>query len=235
MDSLISEYLKSKELAWTKSSRRSEKHRLNAVKDLIDGDPDRLWNYVFKKYKPYSRVTVWTRVSCFYDWAIQEGRIQGPNPYKKFRQKNARVFKNVYTKSYPKLSYAEAERRLHSILDRDIREKCLELLLNGMRYTESFTRDADNYITGKGGKRRRVYGFKPSGVFRGTYGKLRRELGRIGLKPHDLRKLFATNLYRKGLDPMDVAKVLGWNSFETAKSYIAPRKDEELERLINGI
>lgn len=233
MRDLVTEYLKSRTNAWSDSTIKSEKSRLSSLLHVLDKSPQALWEHLLKSQKPYSRVTSYTRVAAFFDWAINEGRMPGPNLFKKFKKENARLFKNTYVKKIPDIGMGEAESKIVKIPDESIRAKCLELLKNGMRFTESFTRDENNIIVGKGGKRREVYGPRIVSPSKKSYYQIWAALARVGLKPHDLRKIFATDLYRKGLDQVDVTAVMGWNSFQTAASYIAPSNAEELRKVIN--
>lgn len=233
MNNLISEYLAARVNAWSPTTLKSEAARLNALAGVIDKSAQALWDHLLTSQKPYSRVTSYTRVVAFYDWAIEEGRMPGPNLYKKFKKENARLFKHAYSKKIPDISMQDAEAKIAKIADRSIREKCLELLKNGMRFTESLTRDSNNMIVGKGGKKREVYGPVSSNVRSVSYFGVWAALRTVGLKPHDLRKIFATDLYRKGLDQVDVAAVMGWSNFQTAASYIAPSNSQKLRKVIN--
>jgi len=176
-------------------------------------------------------------VSAFIDWAIEENKFDGPNLFAKWRKDNARLFKHQYKRQTPEISFEEARERLQNISDPDIRRKGLELLCSGVRWSESFTFDpSTKTVVGKGAKPRRVYMPENKGSdYKGTYSKFLRGLRTVGLKPHLLRKLAATEFYNRGLNEFDLLQVMGWNSIETAKSYIAPKKEDEIEQLLDKI
>lgn len=233
MTNLLEEYFTSKKYAWSPSTFKSERYRLLTISPLIDGIPERLWESL-KDKAPYSRLTTWVRACDYYDWLLEEGHKEGINPYRKFKKRNRRLFKNAYKRKTPKITYQEAIKRIQTISDNAVREKAMELLTNGFRYTESFFQDQDG-VTGKGNKWRRT--FKEcegkSSDYKESYTKFYRALRKIGLRPHDLRKLFATECYRKGLSEVDLCEVMGWSSFETARSYIAAKKEEDIKRIIH--
>lgn len=145
----------------------------------------------------------------------------GVNVYDEWRKENARVFRNVYEKKKPTISYEEARAKCES-LQEPARSKALQLLSGGLRYTESSTL-RDGQVVGKGGKVRNVYCL-PTGANRQNYQAFRRALGRVGLKPHDLRKIFLTRLVEKGVNQFELCEVAGWSSIATASSYINVNK-----------
>lgn len=221
MKELITSYLDDMKLAWTPSTLRSERYRLNAVVEVLDGNPSRLWDLLESKgIKPYSRVTTWTRVTRFWDWLIEKGHRNGPNNYNGFRQRNARLFKNAYVRTSPSLSFEQANIKIGKLKDNQVRSKARELLQTGMRYSESFTLQ-DGRVVGKGGKSRRV--FSDSSVqasYNKSYSTFRRQLAECGLKPHDLRKLFLTELVNNGANEFELREIAGWSDLNTAASYI---------------
>lgn len=220
-------YLDSKKGAWAESTLRSEEHRLNGLLPHLNGDAPALWK-ALASLKPYSRVTAFTRACSFYSFLIAKGHVAGPNVYDAFREENARLFKNAYQPKALSISFEEAKRRIAEIKDEAIRNRALRLLSGGLRFTESATLQ-DGHVVGKGGKRRRVFCQETTGdVYTGSYQTFFRALKKVGLKPHDLRKLCATKLVEAGLKEADLMKVMGWNSIITAKSYLQPKLDDEL-------
>jgi integrase len=231
---LIDLYLEEQTLAWAPSTLKSESHRLNALVSVLDGDAFKLWEAT-SKLAPYSRGTSWVRVISFYDWAIENGHAQGPNPYRIFKKKNAKRFKNLYQHRTPTIGYTEARERIARIPDEAIRNKAFQLLSGGLRYTESFTL-CSGMVVGKGNKERRVFPEKVEGpIFEGCYRSFLRALRKVGLKPHDLRKIMATELARRGLREADMCKIFGWASFATAKSYIGAHDEEVLEAFLKNV
>jgi hypothetical protein len=233
----INEYVESMGNAWAETTKRSELHRLNAVKDVLDGDPERLWNKL-EYMKPYSRLTTWTRVTQYWDWLMGERKTnETQNPYKLWRKKNARVFKNAYTRQKPEISFKEAEDRIKTIEDEDIRTLALQILHSGMRTAEVGSyKDGERDVVGKGGRRRRIYLHSSEGRVNDSvrYWQLRRALAKVGLKPHDLRKIFLSRLVELGANEFELCEVAGWSSITTASSYIKVSKNR-LEELVKRI
>lgn len=233
MKNLITSYLDDMKLAWAPSTLRSEKYRLSAVAEALEGDPAILWGLI-KDKKPYTRLTIWVRVTRFWDWLLANNYKEGTNAYEHFKKKNARLFRNVYTRRSPDTSFDEANRKINQIDDIQSREKARQLLKTGMRYTESLTLQ-DGYVDGKGGKRRRVYasGDQPS-TYSQSYSYFRRQLKAVGLKPHDLRKICFNKLVDNGINEFELCAIAGWSSINTASSYI--KSDEKkLEKLMEKI
>lgn len=227
MERWIEAYIEDKKLAWSRASLISERHRLNGMKDALEGwDAAKLWN-TLQGHKPYTRVTMFSRAAAFLDWLMEEGHVPvQANPYKKFRRKNAKVFKNAYQRNYPEISYEEAQKRLSSIPDPDVRAHALALLEGGLRASEYAAVEGD-FTTGKGGKRRRVY-LRQSPEERAkagaNYARLYRACKQVGMKPHDCRKLFAMRLVESGADTFDLTDIMGWSNLNTASSYIKKNK-----------
>lgn len=236
MEQLINQYLISKQWAWAPSTQKSESHRLTAIAGELDGNPERLWRSIQDRGS-YTRLTIWTRVADFYDWLIDEGKVKGPNEYKKWRKKNAKVFKNCYQKSKPEISYEEALERIRSIDDEGIRKRALEIIGSGTRYKESGNIDEHGNVCGKGSKVRNVFMPRVVGQdFKGNYQLFRRALAKIGLRPHDLRKLFLSKLVELGANEFELCEIAGWSSIATASSYIKVNSDRtrKLVQLVHG-
>ena len=231
MKELIEKYVNDQEHSWSVSTRRSERYRLRALESVLHGDvPTELWKHLEENSGAYSRVTAWTRVVSFYDWLLEQGLREGANPYRIWRKRNARLFKHCYERRLPEIGFEEALRRVETIQDGAIRQACLVLLRGGLRISELNTFDAGtNTVLGKGGKRRRVY-CGPFPAFGRSDAKLRGALALLRLKPHDLRKIAATEFRRRGLKDEDLLQVMGWNSMETAKSYLSPLTEKEIEK-----
>jgi integrase len=234
MKNLIDQYIESKQLAWAPSTLRSESHRLTGIAELLDGKPETLWKAI-QEMAPYGRKTIWTRVTSFWQWALDRGLLKGPNKYRVFKQENARLFKHVYQPKTPKIDYQEACKRINEMEDESMRNKAKRLLSGGLRYSEEDTIE-DNHVIGKGSKSRRVFCEQIDGpIFKGSYHRFYHALKKVGLKPHDLRKIAATELARKGLREADLMKAMGWESIVTAKSYLAPINDNAMEKVFRTI
>lgn len=221
MMNLIDQYLESKKLAWSPTTLRSEGHRLRGVVEALDGKPETLWAAIATR-APYTRTTMWTRVVSFYDWAIAKGHVQGPNKYREWRAENERQFKHVYAPKLPDISFDEAKARIARIEDPRIRGKALQLLMGGLRYSESMTL-AEGRVIGKGNKPRAS--FAPEAQAPGcSYHTVLRALKAVGLTPHMLRKITATTLAQEGLREAELCEAMGWSSFHTAKNYVAANR-----------
>jgi integrase len=228
MKAWISEYLESKKNAWSESTLSSERSRLEAVESSIAHGPDVLWNDLVR-YKPYSRVTTFTRVSDFYDYLLEQGHCQGQNPFRIWRKRNARLFKGAYRPRKPDVSYDEAKALLGRIEERDVRQKCEELLNGGLRFTESLNREGE-FVVGKGGKRRRAYA--GASDYQRSYSTLLRRLRQLGLTPHQLRKIRATHLAaNKDLSVFDLCEIFGWSDPRTAMAYVKAN-DTKIESIM---
>lgn len=231
---MIKAYLESKKNSWSETTLRSEASRLSAVGHLLNGNPQILLDHLATQ-KPYTRLTTWTRVTAYWAWLVQEGLEPGPNPYEKFRRDNARLFKNSYQRKDVPLTYEQAKEAIGKIEDEAIRCRALQILYTGLRVSEA-TQPIDkenSVIVGKGSKLRPVYGPKVEGKnYEGSYSTFRRALKQVGLRPHDLRKLFATKLVEAGFREADLLKIMGWSSIMTAQYYLQPKKDEDIREVL---
>jgi integrase len=227
-------YVDGHKLAWAETTLRSERARLVGLLGHLDGNPATLMSvFEARKTKPYTRVTAWTRVTRFYDWLIQNGHFAGVNEYARFRQANARQFKNAYVRKTPKLTFEQAEQRLRQLRP-DVARLALEILYTGMRYAESRSHQ-DGFVVGKGGKTRRVYVPEVAGPkFYGSYQEFHRRLKSAGLKPHDLRKLALSRFVEKGANQFELMAVAGWSSLAPATSYISAT-EQRIEQLAKAV
>lgn len=215
----IEEYIESHAKVWASSTLRSERHRLNAMAKGLDS-PESLWG-LLQDYAPYSRRTYFTRASKFMEWC-------GNNSFTVWAGKHPHLFRNAYTRRQPIVSYESAKQAIAKIKHDASRLAAQLMLSTGMRYCELETFDGVRVI-GKGGKERRIFTeCKPVVV---DYQVLYRTLKTVGLKPHDLRKLFASELVRRGANEFELTRIMGWSNMQTALSYV--RSDEgRLEALV---
>jgi integrase len=200
---------------------KSEKARLNAVAAMLNGDADALYAHLEAEgAAPYARATVFTRVGTFWDFVIARGEAQAPNPYKVFKREKARLFKNVYTPKKPRITFEEAKARIALLTHAEDRAQAILLLTGGLRFSESLT-IRDGMVIGKGGKPRDVFvGNNQGSPYRRAYRSFLRALYSVGLKPHDLRKIFLTAFVEAGANMFELQEVAGWASLEPAKAYI---------------
>ena len=236
---LIETYINYHKNAWAPCTLKAEQSRLNAVFTNYSAalaTPESLYVALLPVMKRYSIKTLFIRLSDFYEWGIKRGLvIQKENYYKTFLIEYANRFKHVYTPKKVDISYIEAQQRIATISNEyGLRNKAVQLLSTGMRFTESYTLK-DEHVLGKGEKRRRIFNIPVStGVTPDvTYWPLYRALKKVGLTPHMLRKLAATQLARTNkFRPEDLCHIFGWSSIQTASIYLQPKKDSELNNLI---
>ncbi len=236
---LINRYLEGRKFSWSESTLKSEGYRLRALAPHLTGDPLNLWQHIEQNLRPYSRVTTYTRATAFWQWCIDRGYLEKDskeNRYEAFRKENKKLFKSSYERKKAPCSFEEAKGRINQIGNPAIRLKALSLLMHGLRYSELATVE-DGSIYGKGDKRRILYGMDvPSEVLveikNISYSAVHSALREVGLKPHDLRKVFATRLVEKGINHFDLCEVMGWASIQTAQCYIAPRDASTLNNFV---
>lgn len=230
MRTLVKRYLEDQKYAWAESTKKAAEARLNKYADLTGGSPEDAWE-ALKGLKPYTRATTWTNLVSFIDWAIEEGHIEGPNSFKKFRKRNARLFKHVYERKIPTVTFEQARALIDGIEEPTVRNACLDLLTGGLRYVDYARREGD-YTRGKGGKLRKVYGIN-SGADRPVgYATIYRSLQELGLTPHMLRKIRMNQLASKGMDTFSLMEFAGWASPQTAMSYIKASEDK-IQKFLN--
>lgn len=224
----VKQYLNKKKLAWSDRTYTTESTRLLKIANRINGDAESLYHHLKTVYSPYTLVSVWGRVMEI--WELLDTT---DNPYKTFKENNIRLFKNYYSRKEVPFSFEEAEARIRKISDKEVRAKANDLLHTGLRFSESQT-EKDGYVVGKGNKIRKV--FRPRHlspvIFSRDYTTFTRHLKKVGLTSHMLRKLAATRLVELGLKEQDLCKVFGWSNFETAKYYIQPKTDENIQSLM---
>lgn len=228
MKETIENYIHSKRYAWGELTMLNERYRLLALAEVIDGDPERLWGHLLKEgIKPYTRKQTWIAVSAFWDFAST-----GANPYRRFKKKNGRLFRHCYERRPAEMSVEECKKRIERIEAKESRKLAELLLLTGCRYSE-FQTLKDGKVRGKGGKVRELaVDVKP---YRYPFNRTTfyRHLKKVGLKPHDLRKIRASSVVEKGANLFELLAIFGWESAETAKSYIGVKKDRKKE-LMSG-
>lgn len=232
----IDSYIASKKHSWADSTLRSERHRLNGIAASLDGNPQTLWS-VLAPQTPYGRVTTWVRVCAFWDFYLtaKGDASETSNPYREFQRSHARFFKNTYDRNPQPVEHLECRRRIAAIKDASSRTLAEFIFKNGLRYTESGTL-SDGQVTGKGNKKRLIFSRTASGAsYPYTYQTFLRHLDYVGLKPHDLRKAFASRLVEEGANPFELMELMGWNDLRPALSYVNSRKEKlrELVRKVN--
>jgi integrase len=152
------------------------------------------------------------------------------NPYRTWIEENRNLFKNAYKNKEVGVTYDQAEELVKTLPAR-VRESAMSLLTGGLRAHE-LENVKDGYITGKGSKLRPLLTSVPTDP--ASYMELYKALKKVGLVPHDLRKLFITRLIERGIQLHDLCKVAGWSSIETALRYAQPKKNEELRAFVKA-
>jgi hypothetical protein len=232
MKEKLAAYLESKQGAWSDSTMKSEASRLSKLLPVLNGSPERLWDAI-KTKAPYTRLTIFTRVADFWDF-VQKG-TSNANAYAKWKKEKALLFKHVYQPKRVSVTFQEARTLIAGIKDEGIREKALQLLSGGLRYTESLS-VRDGSVIGKGGKARRVY-VGHTNHYRASYHSFWRTLKKeTGMTPHQLRKLCATELAKQpGMTAATLCAVMGWNDIATGIYYLQPQQENELQAVFNHI
>lgn len=236
----INSYLESKSPTWTEATYKSEKSRLITLRHLLNMEPiEALKVLRAQGKKPYTIKTAFIRFSNFMEWAIQEGIIEGRNEFKYFLTSNKQVFRNAYNSKELSTDYGAALKAIEGrIPQKSCRDAALFLLKTGLRISELYKlkvgEDGNIYVIGKGGKRRRVFATTlptelPSKSAIGS------ALSKIGLKPHDLRKLYATELLRNNIDLPTLCKVMGWSNIQTAMKYLQADSGDQLQARLEEI
>jgi hypothetical protein len=227
------EYIREKSTAWAASSVRSESQRLNRFIHLVDGDAAKLFA-ALQELGSYSRQTYWTRASAYWDWLIETGKAQAPNPYATWIAKNRRVFANAYVRKPCPVTFDEAWALLDRIGAEDLRNGAKVLLWAGLRWCEIHTITPDGYVTGKGGKVRKVY-LPPEAAGplpgRNRYSAILRELKKLGLRPHKLRSIRMSNLVERGANVFELKAYAGWSDLKVAESYVIAR-EQRIQALV---
>lgn len=239
---LVEQYIKAKiQGGWAESTAKDERYRLSAIDPKYIMDAQKMFTYLSKERKlsKYSLQTTFIRITDFFEWAMEESHLKSPyNIYRKFRKEKGALFKNHYEPERIDITFDEAMEKIKSIDDPEIRGKAYHLLATGARWKESLSVDKDGFTVTKGGRKRKLFVaktlerlIKPD--FSRNYTTFLRGLASVGLKPHTLRKLAATQLVRQGVDLSDLKEIMGWKSIQTANSYLQPQKEDKLQEIMN--
>lgn len=230
----IQSFLDVNKMAWSESTKRTERARFNKLLPVLDGTAQKLWDFMEMK-SPYYKLITFNRVIEFFSHSFPLKE----NTYKIWKKKNARLFKHVYNREEIGISFEEAKNKIMSIKDDLFRNKAMELLTTGMRYNESLSLNKDTLtIIGKGNKPRKVFiseEMRKAQKYNGPYWAFYSELSKIGIKPHTLRKLFATKLVQKNVSQVDLLKIMGWESMQTAAIYLQPNNDMQINNFIQEV
>jgi integrase len=229
MKHLIDSYIESKKNAWSPTTIKSERSRLIGLVRSGESATELLNRLKAEGQKLHSIKKGFMRMSQFQ----AEMFPTEPNVYASFLKQNRRLFLNSYQRVAVATTFAEAKERIGTIKDEKLRLHCLAILHSGLRIAEA-NAVKDGYVVGKGNKRRRVY--NTDGLDTSIHrDRVARALKRLGLKPHDLRKLFATELAQKGMDAPTLCAIMGWSNIETAYLYLQPLQESAIAAALGGM
>jgi len=229
---LVNEYLEYWGKIWSSSTLRSETSRLSAAVPFIDQVLNKNEKIAIAleqlNLKPYAEKTLLIRCKHFVDYSGIT-----PNPFCSYLKQSQTKYRHAYKKETVEITYEQARSRIEGISEPAVKQAALFLLETGLRANE-LGKVTEGSVIGKGGKKRVVYSDKTP-INTPSYRSLHYELKKIGLKPHTLRKLFATKLVENGFNGFELCRVMGWESINTATSYLQLKADEELKSRIKAI
>ncbi len=237
---LIEAYVKSKSGRWSEKTVKMEQYRLKDIKEEHLKSGQVLYDYLVndRKLKPYTVKNLFTRVADLVEFAIRKGvlPVADGNSVRSFIEEHANKFKNVYVPKTVAISFDEAMQRIEQIKDEDSRDKAYELLFTGMRVSESLTLDGEHKVETKGGGHRDVPLARGQEAVEYTKNRttLYRHLKKVGLTPHMLRKLCATQLVEDGAQEADLMKAMGWRSSQMASIYVQARRIGDLKKKMDA-
>jgi integrase len=219
----INQYLESKRNAWSETTKRSEGYRLTALLPLLNqanNDPNKFYDLIKAQYKPYTTRTIFARVADFMDFF-------GNEVYSNYVTANANLFKHVYQTKQLDYTFEEARERIQLIRHPEVKKVANLMLSTGMRIHEALKYDGSGQVIGKGSKPRPIFSKETTD---GSVNEqlVRRHCKKVGINPHSLRKLAATQLAKSGLSEIDLLFTMGWSNIQTATKYLQPTKQEEL-------
>lgn len=233
----VDEYINSKKLAWSRSSIRNELYRLRYHGPAVLEDPKKVYARLSPKMTNYSIKTTFTRLGLFYQFLVDTDKIPAAkNPWRLFLEENALLFKHAYQIERLTVTFDEAKERIMT-LEYEHKMASLQMLEGGLRYCELRTFDGVK-VLGKGSVPRNVFLRDELKAFRftGSYTPLYKALVSVGLKPHTLRKLCATEFSRHPkVKDQDICKTFGWSSIETSLKYRQPYADTQLSEMLQTV
>ncbi len=234
----VDDYIETKKHAWARTSIKNERSRLLFHGPRVLDAPADVYESLKKRQTNHSIKTTFTRLGQFYDFLTETEKIppSKQNPWKSFLKTNANLFKHAYQVERLKVTFHEAK-ALIQLIEEPYRSAAYQLLEGGLRYCELKTFDGEKVI-GKGSKPRAVFLREELKKFRytGSYSALFVRLKAVGLKPHSLRKLCATEFTRQsGVTDVDTMRVFGWNDIGTSAKYRQALHDSKLSAMLQNV
>jgi integrase len=229
----IEAYIESKKGAWSANTIRSETYRLKGIEGALlrSGldNPKMFYEIMAPGMQAYSLRTMFIR-------AVALTEFMGIKVFREFFETNTQLFKYVYKTKYVAVTFEEAKKKiLKEVTNEQVQRVALLMLTTGMRIHEAIKYDGSGQVEGKGGRIRPVFSKEASNAPGLGEHTIRRELAKVGLKPHDLRKLAATALAKAGFNEIDILYTMGWESMQTAVRYLQPQRDGELARRVKKV
>lgn len=215
---MIGEWILSKQHAWSPTTLRVTESQLRKYAPFMKS-PETLWT-ALGALAPYSRIMTYQRCAEY-------AAFTNDTRFKEWRKRNGRLFRHTYISKVVPLTYSEAKVAIHSLEDPEAKARALQILLSGQRWCEAAQVPIEGIIVGKGGKRRDA--LAPHAPYTKSYDTFRRTLKKIGLCPHDLRKLAITHADSNGASLADLCAIAGWSSFATAIRYVQPKRLDTLK------
>jgi len=159
------------------------------------------------------------------------------NPYREWKKKHKRLFKNAYVRKIPTIEFEAMKKLLRTgVADPDVRKALLLVLHTGLRASEVATVSRSGEVVGKGGKTRKV--FPPSYIEwpsrTVSYHELYSSMKKLDHTVHDLRKIFLNYLVENEVDTYKLKEFAGWSSLSTADSYIKAN-EKQLAKFAKGV
>lgn len=240
MDSILNEYLESKQNVWSLTTLKSARSKLNTVIKLgIDSD---LYNKLIESGKSKYTAQIYLTLAANFEQDMLK-----TNTVRQFNDKNGHLFRNAYTikevgvtdNQYKGLLKEAGSSRMHNL--------CYLMGSCGLRLSEALNakwcdiNDSLLTVVGKGDKKRLVpISSRPliKAVESGEYivgpkTPFRQFFRRQSINPHSLRAYYATRI-TKILNPFEAAKLLGHSSINTTMRYVRTDLEEISKKLNNN-
>lgn len=218
---------------WDKGTKELVRKTLTKNCHLVDLEPASIFRELSARYGERTALTVSTHLRSYIDYLITEGLLKGPNELRIWSRKHLRKKHVTFKPEIPRMSFEEAQKLILTLKNQKYRLKALQLLHGGLRFSESLTYDpVTQSVKGKGRRVRCVplpEELRDVPFLKSDYRNFVRRLHEIGLKPHDLRKIRASQLALE-LDTVTLKNLFGWSSMMTAEHYVAGAHIEDTKQ-----